>query len=330
MQQERHAIGAPWDVVIIGGGPAGLSAALTLGRARRRVLLCDAGPRRNAAAAAVHNFVTRDGTPPDEFRAHAHAQLAHYPSVGTRHRPVHAIDGTADAFVVQVGDDQEHARRILVCTGMVDERIPVSGFDALWGTSIFQCPYCHGYEVRDQRWGVLVHDETMLEHLVPFAAMLQAWTADVHVFATDAVTIPGAVRTRLESADIRVATSPVASLVESDGRLAAIALASEQHVPLDVLFAHPPQRHVELVRRLELALDAAGFIQVDPNTQSTSRPGVYAAGDATTRIQSAIVSAAAGSKAGAALNLDLALQGPASFRDTASRPKAKRGGATRQ
>ena len=118
----------PWDVVIVGGGPAGLSAALALGRARRRVLLCDAGPRRNAAAAAVYNFVTRDGTPPDAFRDEARQQLRRYPAVEVRDARVRSIDGERGAFEVRVGDTVERAQRLVLCAGMVDVMLPLPGY----------------------------------------------------------------------------------------------------------------------------------------------------------------------------------------------------------
>jgi thioredoxin reductase len=145
----------PYDVAILGGGPAGLSAALALGRARRRVLLCDGGPRRNAAATHLHNFVTRDGIPPSEFRDIARDQLAPYSSVEVQDLQVESIAGQEDEFLLTTTAGQREARRVLLCTGMIDEGVDLPGFHEAWGTSIFQCPYCHGWEVRDRRWGYL-------------------------------------------------------------------------------------------------------------------------------------------------------------------------------
>ena len=147
-----------FDIVIAGGGPAGLSAALTFGRARKRVLLCDAGPRRNAAATHIHTFVTRDGTPPDEFRRVAREQVRAYPSVAVHDTPVTTITGQKDAFAVTFGDDRVHARRVLLCTGLIDILPDIDGLRELWGGSVFQCPYCHGWEVRDRRFAYLSLD----------------------------------------------------------------------------------------------------------------------------------------------------------------------------
>src|SRR5215207_1845980 len=164
----------PYDVVIVGGGPAGLSAALALGRARKRVLLCDSGPRRNAAAEQVHNFVTRDGTPPNEFRKIGRQQLATYPNVEVRDALVASITGTRGAFRVDLTTETVDARRVLLCTGVVDELPPVEGFRELWGHAIFQCPYCHGWEVQDSRWGYLARAGD-LGHVLPFSLMLRGW-----------------------------------------------------------------------------------------------------------------------------------------------------------
>src|SRR5688572_29645001 len=164
-----------YDIVIVGGGPAGLSAALTLGRARKRVLHCDAGPRRNAAAEHVHNFVTQDGTTPAEFRRIARRQLERYSNVETRDVSVEEVRGERGAFVVRLASGAVEARRILLCTGMIDDLPDIDGAPALWGTSIFQCPYCHGWEVQDRRFGLLAQSVEMLD----FALFLRGWTSDV-------------------------------------------------------------------------------------------------------------------------------------------------------
>ena len=129
-----------YDVAIVGGGPAGLAAALALGRARKRVLLCDAGPRRNAMAEHIHNFVTRDGTTPDDFRRVARQQLATYSNVDALESRVASISGVRDAFHVELPGSVIDARRVLLCTGMIDDMLPIDGFRELWGRAVFQCP----------------------------------------------------------------------------------------------------------------------------------------------------------------------------------------------
>ncbi len=292
-----------YDVVIVGGGPSGLSAALALGRARKRVLLCDAGPRRNAAAVHIHNFVTRDGVEPDEFRAVARAQLGTYPNVHVRDVSVSAIAGERGAFQVDLRTETVEARRILLCMGMIDEMLPIEGFAALWGHGIFQCPYCHGWEVQDRRWGFLVNPAAA-GHLLPFALQLRGWTRDLTVFA-NALELPQETCDSLAAAGIRLETAAVSRLEGRHHALEAVVLADQTSVPCDVLFAHPPQRPVALVAALGVALDADGLVQVDPMRRETSVPGVYAAGDLTTRMQGAIFGASLGTHAAAMLNLEL-------------------------
>lgn len=293
-----------YDAVIVGGGPGGLQAALTLGRARKRVLLCDAGPRRNAAAHHLYNFVTRDRTPPDEFRQIARRQLAEYPNVQVRDVPVHAISGARGAFHVDLASGTVAARRVLLCTGMIDDVPALDGFQELWGHAVFQCPYCHGWEVQDRKWGYLARAEDS-QMLVPFALQLRGWTRNVTVFTDGKVEIPAEERARLEGAGIRVETDRVVRLVRVGNRLESVQLSGTTQVPCDALFAHPPQRQVELVRTLGVALDEHGYVQVDAVKFETSLPGIYAAGDLTTRGQSAVFAAAAGARAASMINVEL-------------------------
>lgn len=297
----------PYDVVIVGGGPAGLSAALALGRARKRVLLCDSGPRRNAAAVQVHNFVTRDGTPPDEFRAIARQQLTEYPNVEVRDVQVSAISGAKGAFRVTIGTETLEARRIVLCVGMVDEELPVEGFRELWGHAIFQCPYCHGWEVRDQRWSYLGRPGDTA-HVLPFVTQLRGWTKDVTLFTGLGLELPEETLSLLRAAGVKIETAPIARLVGENGHMVAVQLADGRNVACDALFAHPPQRQVTLVQQLGLTLADDGTVLVDPMRRETSVPGIYAAGDLATRMQGALFAAAAGTQAAAMLNLELTLE----------------------
>jgi thioredoxin reductase len=295
------------DVVIVGGGPGGLAAALTLGRSRKRVLLFDSGPRRNAAAQRIHNFVTRDGTPPDEFRQVAREQLARYPSVAIREVGVVSISGARGAFQVALATETVEARRILLCTGMVDELPPIEGFRELWGHSIFQCPYCHAWEVQDRPWGYLVRaaDAPMF---LPFALQARAWTRDLVVYTNGVSAVPEDTRATLRAAGIRLETTALARLRAHGDRLEAVELADGVIVPCEVLFTHPPQRQVDLVRTLGLALDEHGYVQVDAMKRETSVPGIYAAGDLTTRMQGAVFAAATAVQAAAMINAELTIE----------------------
>lgn len=294
----------PYDVLIVGGGPGGLAAALALGRARKRVLLCDSGPRRNAAASHLHNFVTRDGMPPEEFRRIGREQLAVYPKVEVRDVRVESVSGTRGAFIVRLGSGEVQARRVLLCTGMIDELLPIEGFSELWGHAIFQCPYCHGWEVQDRRWGVLL-DAANVGMLVPFALMLRGWTRRLVVFKAEAFDVPVEANAQLQQAGVRVESAPVRRLIGRGRALEAVELSTGDRAPCDVLFAHPPQRQVDLVRSLGLTLDEQGFVRVEAMKGETSIPGIYAAGDLTTRGQSAIFAASSSVLAATMINFEL-------------------------
>lgn len=299
-----HAL---YDVIIVGGGPGGLAAALTLGRARKRVLLCDSGPRRNAAARHIHNFITRDGTPPEEFRRIGRAELAAYPNVRVEDVRVESISGARGAFHVHLSSGVVEARRVLLCTGMIDEPLPLEGFKELWGQSIFQCPYCHGWEVQDRAWGYLVGPNDAQKFL-PFALMLRGWTSDLVVFTDGAIELPAETEAQLQSAGIRLETAAVQRLVAEEGQLKSVELSTGAVVTRDVLFTHPPQHQVDLVKQLGIALDGQGYVGVDAMKGETSILGIYAAGDLTTQGQGAIWAAAASARAAAMINFELTVE----------------------
>ena len=293
-----------YDIAIVGGGPAGLAAALTLGRARKRVLVFDGGPRRNAAATHVHNFVTRDGTPPVEFRRIGREQLAPYHSVEVRDTHVDEIRGERGAFEVRAGGAVIAARRILLCTGMVDELPDIEGLRAIWGTSAILCPYCHGWEVQDRRFAYLAITPEKLE----FPLLLRGWSSDVAVFTGGAVAVPDDVRAKFATAGIPVDERRIVRLLTDGAQLVGIELVDGTKVPRDVLFLHPPQRQVDTVRALGLTLDDHGFVHVDPMMRVTSIPGIYAGGDLMTGMQSAIAAAAAGVHAASVINHELTVE----------------------
>lgn len=290
-----------YDVVIVGGGPGGLAAALTLGRARKRALLVDAGTRRNAAAEHLQNFVTRDGTPPVEFRRIGREQLAPYRSVEVRDASVDTIRGERGAFQVSIAGATVTARRILLCTGMIDELPAIDALAAVWGRTAFICPYCHAWEVQDRRFGLLAANAERMA----MALLLRGWSSDVVAFTNGAFAIPDDVRARFTSANVRIEERPIAQLVVRGDQLEAIQLADGDAVARDVLVLHPHQRQVPLVASLDLALDEAGYVRVHDTQRETSRPGIYAAGDLTTPMQNAIGAASAAVAAAAMLNHEL-------------------------
>ena len=220
-------------------------------------MLCDAGPRRNAAAEHVHNFVTRDGTPPAEFRRIGRQQLETYRNVEVREAGVEAIGGQLGAFEIRLASgDRAGPRAVLLCTGMIDDHPTSRGSAALWGKSIFACPYCHGWEVQDRRFGLLATSPELLE----LALLLRGWSREVVVFTGGRFPLPPEVAARLAQAGSPIDERPIARLVASGDRLERVELADGRPAaPSTVLFARPPQRQVPVVQALGLALDPAGI-----------------------------------------------------------------------
>jgi thioredoxin reductase len=281
-----------FDVVIVGGGPAGSSAALTLGRAQRRVLLVDGGTPRNARAHEVHTFLTRDGTPPAELRRLSRLELAKYPNVTVRDGWVTKIE---PGFSVVLGEERVSAKNILLTVGLVDEPpADIEGLAHHWGHSVFACPYCHGHELRGGSWGVFLPNDTLVE----WALLLRGWTSKVVAF-THGATLSAEVLARLKAANMQVESEPIVALLGD--RLTGVKLRSGKELSIEALFMRPPQKPTALVQSLGLALDETGVVKVDPRRESSVR-GVFVAGDATTMVQGAILAAADGMMAGAMIN----------------------------
>lgn len=289
------------DVLIVGGGPAGLSAALCLGRARRRVAVFDEGTPRHAVAEGVHNFLTRDGLPPAELRSIAWEQMAAYSSVvGPIGQRVQAPRRDGEAWLL---DDTEgrtwRARTLLLATGVIDEHPAITGYAQRWGHSIFQCPFCHGWEVREQPVGVLASGEAVA-HMGP---LLKGWSDDV-VVLTNGAPLDDAGRQALRAAGVDVRTETVAALHGEGRELAAIEFADGSMLTRRALFSVTDQRQVSLVEELGLELSPQGSVVVDMQ-MATSVPGVWAAGDMTSRMQQVVEAAAQGFRAGAMIHATL-------------------------
>jgi thioredoxin reductase len=298
-----------YDVIIVGGGPAGLAAALTLGRSRRRTLVLDAGEGRNAPAAAVHNFLTRDGTPPAELRRVARTELAAYPAVELRHAAVADVVRTAGdgAFrVAQAGGGTVEGRRLLLATGVVDELPDVPGLAPLWGRSALHCPYCHGFEVSGRRVAVLGAGPGH----VRLALHLLHFTADV-ALVTGAAPLAAEQRDLLDAHGVAVHCEPVARLAGEGGRLERICFEGGEPLARDAVFVGGvPRERSGLPEKLGCALLPDRLTEVDEFGR-TSVAGVYAAGDMAHRatvpmpVAAVVAAAAAGTVAGAALDQDL-------------------------
>jgi thioredoxin reductase len=286
------------DVAIIGGGPAGLSAALVLGRARRRVVVVDAGTPRNAPAAHMQGFLSRDGMSPADLLQAARAEVRGYGVEIVEDRVVKATAGFA---LWLAGGRNVKARQVLLATGAVDVLPDVPGVRERWGRDFLHCPYCHGWEVRDQPVGVLASGPGSVEH----AHLLRQWTDDVVLF-THAHAVTGDERATLEARGIAIVDGPVERLVVTDDRLQAVHLVDGRTIPRAALFIRPALRaHADgLATDLGCEMLAGGLVRVDAHGRTTV-PGAWAAGNATNPRAQVITAAGEGSAVAIAINTAL-------------------------
>jgi len=299
-----------YDVVIIGGGAAGLSGAVSLARSRRSVLVVDAGQPRNAPAEGVHNYLGREGTPPGELLAIGRAELAGYggevvSGVVTAARR----DGDAGFCVTLDGGREVSARRLLIATGLVDELPDLPGVAERWGRDVLHCPYCHGWEVRDQAIGVLATGPTAVHQALLFRQLSE----DVTFFRHTGPELPAEEAAQLAALGIRIVDGEVAGLEASGDRLTGVRLASGEVVPRAAVVVAPRfTARADVLASLGLeATDqemhghvVGSAVAADP-TGATAVPGVWVAGNVSDLSAQVVVSAAAGMRAGAMINADL-------------------------
>jgi thioredoxin reductase len=300
-----------YDVVVVGGGAAGLAGAVALARSRRSVLVIDAGDPRNAPASHVHNFLSRDGTPPAEIYRAGRQEVARY---GGRMETgsVTALSRSGERFAVQIGGRAVTARRLLVATGVRDELPQVPGLAERWGIDVLHCPYCHGWEVRGQRIGILATGPGTMHQALLFRQL----SRHVTVLAHTGPELSGEQREQLGALGIPLIEGTVTQVEASDGGLTGVRLADGTRVSLDALIVAPRMTaRAELLAPLglvpaEVAMGGQVIgtqIEADPSG-ATSVPGVWVAGNLAAINAQVISAAAAGLTAGAVINADLAAE----------------------
>ena len=292
---------APFDAIVVGGGPAGLSAALSLGRSRRRVLVAAAGLTRNAPADAAHNVFTRDGTPPAELVRIGREQLAPYDVIVREEWAVNA-ERTDDGFAVTFeGGDRLVSRGVVLATGVRDVLPDVPGLAALWGRGVFHCPYCHGWEVAGRRLAVYARglDRERTLHL---CRLIRGWSDDVVLFTDGPAHLSAEDRARVERKGIVVREERIERVVGSGGDIEAVVLEGGEAVPRGGLILSPDQvLRSDLAGRLGCPLTADGRVEAELGGR-TAVPGVFVAGDIVPGAQSVVSAMASGTLAGATLN----------------------------
>lgn len=291
------------DCVIVGGGPAGLSAALVLGRARRSVMVIDDNRPRNAVTHASHGFLTRDGIQPTEFRHIAYDEVLKYPSVECRQAEVADIIRQADGFeIVMKTGERVGAKKLIVATGLKEVFPEIDGLHDFYGKSLFNCPYCDGWEWRD-RPIFLLAEEPVILHM---AKLLYNWSQDLMVCTNGKPLLSAEERKMLESKHIQVIETPVVGFKGKNGQLEKIILADGRSMERSAGFVIPQwQPRADFSKQLEYAVTEYGGIATDAVGRSTV-PGLYAAGDAAyVRPSQLIYAASDGYKTAVTVNMDL-------------------------
>jgi thioredoxin reductase len=298
-----------YDVVVVGGGAAGLSGAVALARARRSVLVVDDGAPRNAPAGHVHNYLAREGTPPAELVAAGRDEVTRYGGEVIAER-VEAVARQNGGFLVTLdGGRRVRARRLLVTTGLVDELPELPGVAERWGRDVLHCPYCHGWEVRDRRIGVLATGPLGVHQ----AELWRQWSPHV-VLLLHGIPAPGPDEAeRLAARGITVVGGPAEGLVVAGDTLTGVRLTSGEVIALDAVVVAPRfAARADVLASLGLEPVDVEFggqvvgsqLPADP-TGATAVPGVWVAGNVADVRAQLIVAAAAGLNAGAAINADL-------------------------
>jgi len=289
-----------WDVIIVGGGPAGLNAALILGRCLRRVLLCDAGKPRNAASRGLHGFLTRDGIMPQELLAMGREQLRKYPTIEFRHVEVVDAEKNEHGFEILQSDGvRAGCRKLILATGLIDKLPELKGLEEFYGCSVFHCPYCDGWELRDQPLAIYGHGH----HGPELALELTLWSRDI-VLCTDGEPIADKKHLdRLERNGIGVRHERITCLEGNDGVLKRIVFENAPALPRRALFFSARQfQRSSLPEKLGCAMTAEGEVATG-NYEVTNVRGLYVAGNAATSLlQLSIVAAAEGVEAAFGIN----------------------------
>lgn len=286
-----------FDVVIAGGGPAGLSAAMMLGRCRRRVLVCDLGQPRNRRSRALHGYLTRDGIEPSAFNELGRSELPAY-GIELRTIGVTGAEWANDHYRVALSDgSQAVGRYLLIATGVIDDLPAISGLDECYGRSVFHCPYCDGWEWRDRRLAALGEGT----HVAGLALALRTWSADV-VVCSNGTRLDRRSRDRLARNEVAIRTDEIARLEHNDGLMTTIVFASGDPMPREAIFFTTSQHpHSDLAIRLGCTLTRKGVVKTGTLCDTNVRR-VFVAGDASRDAQFVVVAAAEGVKAAVAIN----------------------------
>jgi len=295
-----------FEVIIIGGSYAGLSAAMGLGRARRKTLIIDTGKPCNQQTPYAHNFLTRDGETPAAIAYKAKEQVMAYPSIQFLDAEVVAASGVSNNFQVTTGDGQTFgAQKLLFATGVKDVPLPIKGFAECWGISVLHCPYCHGYEMRDEPLGIITTPDMALH----FAQLIYNWSKDLKLFTNGPADIDPAHREKILAHGISISEQEIEAIAHEEGQMKYLLFKDGSRQPLTAVFARAKmEQHCKLPALMGCELHTEGFynglIKIDEFGKTTV-PGIFAAGDNTIPFRSVAAAVSGGNKAGPFINSEL-------------------------
>lgn len=291
-----------YDCIIIGGGPAGLNAAVVLGRCRRKVLLFDNNSQRNLRSHGMHNYLTRDDILPVDFLDICNKELEKY-NVQKLNKKITSAKRN-DQAIFEVKDEKGikyHSKTLLVATGLHDNIPDVEGFPEFYGSSIFHCPYCDGWEVRDKKVGIYARDKDGSE----LALALKGWTDQVVLYTNGKRKIKPAQKELLDANDIPIRTERIERLEGKDGRLKKIIFQNGTDQDCEaIFFVNGYTQQCDVAEAFGCEVNKKGVV-VTNRFQQTNIPGLYVAGDAAKDMHFVVVAAAEGAKAGVIINKEL-------------------------
>ncbi|OQP56641.1 NAD(P)/FAD-dependent oxidoreductase [Niastella populi] len=291
-----------YDVIIVGGSYAGLSAAMALGRSLRKVLIIDGGEPCNRQTPHSHNFITHDGKTPKEIAMLAKEQVLKYETVAFLEGTVVTAGKTEGGFEVNTAAGESFsARKLLFATGIKDQMPAIDGFAACWGITAIHCPYCHGYEVRHERTGVMANGEMGYE----FCKLISNWTKDLTLFTNGKSTLTPEQAEKLAKHHIPIVEKEITAFEHTNGHLSQVRFKDGSTLSMKAVYSKLPfVLHCDIPVQLGCALSEQGLLVVD-QFYKTTVPGIYAAGDATFMMRSVAMATYSGNFAGAMINKDL-------------------------
>jgi thioredoxin reductase len=294
-----------FDVIIVGGSYSGLAAGMALGRGLRKVLIIDSGKPCNRQTPYSHNFITQDGLPPKEIAALAKQQVERYDTVKFFDDLATSVIRTEIGFEIHVASGEKfRCKKLVFASGIRDIMPDISGYAECWGISVLHCPYCHGYEIRNEKTGILGNGEFGFE----FSILISNWTKDLTLFTNGKSTLTPEQTNKLESHNIKIVETEIEKLEHNSGYLESILFKDGTKSPIVAIYARSDfHQHCTIPKDLGCELTEEGYIKVD-NLQRTSIAGIFACGDNTNRMRTVANSVATGTTAGMMLNKEIAFE----------------------